>query len=246
MNKFKSKADAFRSMHIASNPLVLWNVWDAGSAKAIDDAGAAAIATGSFAVAGALGFDDGEQCPRETVLQVLRLICRATDLPVTHDAERGYGSSESDVADYIHEIVSAGAVGINLEDSIAPGEIRAADSQAKRLSAAKSALGDGFLNARTDVFFAPDERELEEKLEEVVQRSEIYAIAGADGLFVPGLVDLDIIEALVKRVALPLNIMRPLEGSSLSDIAQRGVSRISHGPFAWLRAMNDFRRFMST
>ena len=231
------KARIFRDLHIKSTPLILWNIWDAGSAKALAATGVPAMATGSYALAGALGYGDSEACPRAQVLNTLTLICQATDRPITHDAERGYGATPEAVGDYVAEIVEAGAVGINLEVGLASGGLRDAATQADRIQAAKQALGVGFLNARTDVFFDEAPRAENEKVEEVVARAGLYAEAGADGLFVPGLLALETITELVERVRLPLNIMRPLDGPTLSDLAACGVSRISHGPFPWLHAM---------
>ena len=242
MPSFQQKSAALHALHTPSDPLILWNIWDAGSARTVATTGAKAIATGSLSVAGALGYDDGEQCPREQVLRVLESVCRVTDLPVTHDAERGYGEREEDVRDYISEIVRAGAVGINLEDGLACDGIRLVEVQSARLSAAKAALGEGVLNARTDVFLRPDARDTGEKIEETVSRADAYRRAGADGLFVPGLLDRDVIGHLAKRVELPLNIMRAPDGLSLSDLAALGVSRISHGPFPWLAAMEGLKQ----
>lgn len=232
---------AFRSLHIQGAPLILWNVWDAGSARVLSEAGAAAVATGSFALAGALGYEDGEVCPREEVLNTLALICRVAACPVSHDCERGYGATTAEVGDYVRAVWEAGAVGINLEDGLGGGGLRDMSEQAERIAAAKSTLGDGFLNARADVFFVADERADAEKLDEVAARAAAYRAAGADGLFVPGLLDLALIEDLAARIDLPLNVMRPLDGPPVEALAAAGVARISHGPFPWLKAMADLK-----
>ena len=232
------KMRAFRALHVPGQPLVLMNVWDAGSAKVVSDAGAPALATGSFSLVGALGYEDGEQCPQELVLAALRLICRVADKPVSHDAERGYGETPAEVGEYIRAVVDAGAVGINLEDSVADeGELRGIEAQAQRVAAAKDALGEGYLNARTDVFLAGGESAKEDLIEETVRRARAYKQAGADGLFVPGMSDMDMIKRICDAVDMPVNVMRSLDGADIADLAKAGVARISHGPWPWREAM---------
>lgn len=229
---------AFHDLHVPGKPLLLMNVWDAGSAKAVSETAAPALATGSFSLAGALGYEDGEQCPKELVLGALRLICRVTDKPVSHDCERGYGKTPSEVADYIRAVVEAGAVGINLEDSVSEeGDLRDLGEQVERIAAAKAALGDGYLNARTDVFLGAAEPSGEEAL----TRAKAYKAAGADGLFVPGLSDLETIKAICAEVDMPVNVMRGLEGPDVRALAEAGVARISHGPHPWRKAMADLK-----
>ncbi|EAY71450.1 PEP phosphonomutase [Burkholderia dolosa AU0158] len=192
----------FRSLHRAGQPLVLFNVWDAGSARAVADAGAVALATGSWSVAAANGFADGEQMPKALVMEVLARIARATDLPVSVDLESGYGERLEDVADTIALSIDAGAVGCNLEDSFpTTGELRAVDAASARIAAAREAAdrtGTGyFINARTDVFFvAPADTHDERLLDDTLARARAYAAAGADGLFVPGVTSLDLISAM--------------------------------------------------
>ncbi|MEM7493155.1 MAG: isocitrate lyase/phosphoenolpyruvate mutase family protein [Pseudomonadota bacterium] len=233
---------AFRTLHVPGQPLVLMNVWDAGSAKVVSEAGALALATGSFSLVGALGYEDGEQCPKELVLGALHLICRVTETPVSHDAERGYGETPAAVGKYIREIVEAGAVGVNLEDSVGEeGALRGIDAQAQRVAAAKEALGDGYLNARTDIFLAGGESATEPLIDETLRRAKAYKSAGADGLFVPGLSDLDTIKRICDAVDMPVNVMRSLDGADIADFAAVGVARISHGPWPWRNAMTGLR-----
>ncbi|MEM1037257.1 MAG: isocitrate lyase/phosphoenolpyruvate mutase family protein [Pseudomonadota bacterium] len=236
------KIRAFRDLHVAGEPLVLMNVWDAGSAKVVSNAGASALATGSFSLVGALGYEDGEHCPKDLVLGALRLICRATDRPVSHDSERGYGETPAEVGEYIRSVVDAGAVGINLEDGVdSESGLRALDEQLVRISAAKEALGEGYLNARTDVFLLESGREMDDLIEEVITRARAFKVAGADGLFVPGLVDLKAINRICEAVEMPVNVMRSLDGPDISAFADAGVARISHGPWPWRKAMSDLK-----
>jgi len=111
------KADLFRGLHIPGKPLVLFNVWDAGSSKAVTAAGAKAIATSSWSVADANGFADGENIPLDLAIANLRRIVAATELPVTVDLESGYGATPEDVGGTISLAIKAGAIGCNLEDS---------------------------------------------------------------------------------------------------------------------------------
>ncbi|WP_423761387.1 isocitrate lyase/PEP mutase family protein [Burkholderia sp. NLJ2] len=237
------KGAYFRSLHRAGQPLALFNVWDAGSARTAADAGAVALATGSWSVAAANGFGDGEQMPRALVMEVLERIARATDLAVTVDLESGYGERLEDVAETIALSVEAGAVGCNLEDSFpATGELRDVEEAAARLAAARQAAdragADYFINARTDVFFkAPADSHDERLLDETLARARAYAAAGADGLFVPGLQSPALIRALTTASPLPVNVMRVAETPTLAELAEYGVARVSHGPYPYLQAM---------
>ncbi|MGE0240041.1 MAG: isocitrate lyase/phosphoenolpyruvate mutase family protein, partial [Parvibaculaceae bacterium] len=111
------KAEAFQALHVPGKPVILFNVWDAGSAKAVAAAGAAAIATGSWSVADANGYADGEQLPRAGAIENLERIVKVTDLPVTVDLESGYGETPAQVGETVAMAIAAGAIGCNLEDS---------------------------------------------------------------------------------------------------------------------------------
>lgn len=237
------KAEHFRALHVPGEPLVLFNVWDPGSARAVAAAGAAALATGSWSVANAHGFSDGEQMPLDLALDNLRRIVAATTLAVSIDLESGYGESPADVGDTVRRAIAAGAVGCNLEDSYpADGRLRAIDEQVERLrsarrSSAQAGLGF-FLNARTDVFLrAPREGHSDELVMQVLERAHAYASAGADGLFVPGLADVDLIALLAGRSPLPVNIMVGEATPPLRVLAEQGVARVSHGPGPYAAAM---------
>ncbi len=152
------KAEQFRRLHIPGKPVVLFNIWDAGSAKAVAMAGATAIATGSWSVANANGFADGERIALSLAIANLRRIAGATELPVTVDLESGYGDASEDVGKTIALAIDAGAVGCNLEDSFpANGKLREIVDQADRVRCARQTADAAnirfFLNARTDVFF---------------------------------------------------------------------------------------------
>jgi 2-methylisocitrate lyase-like PEP mutase family enzyme len=244
----ESKAEQFRALHIPGVPLVLFNIWDAGSAKAVIASGAKAIATGSWSVANANGFADGERIPLEFAIENLRRIVSLTDLPVSVDLERGYGTTPEAVGKTIARAIGAGAVGCNLEDSLPPdGALRAASDQAVRISHARRAAdavnNRFFINARTDVFFQrPAEQHDNAMLAEAVERARSYADAGADGLFAPGLTDIALIARLAAASPLPLNIMVGDGTPPLQVLADHGVARVSHGPGPYLTAMGALQR----
>ena len=158
MSETRKNADDFRALHVRGRPLVLFNVWDAGSAKAVAEAGARALATGSWSVAAANGFADGEALPLDLAIDNLARIVRASDLPVTIDIESGYRSTEAEVGRTIARTIASGAVGCNLEDSFPQtGKLRDVAAQAERIRHARKAAAESgigyFINARIDVFF---------------------------------------------------------------------------------------------
>lgn len=237
------RAAAFRALHVPREPIVLWNVWDAGSARAVARGGARALATGSWSVAAAHGQADGEQLPLDLAMANLARITAATELPVSVDLESGYGEGPADVARTISRAIEAGAVGCNLEDSVpATGALRAVEQATGRVAAAREAAARAgvalFLNARTDVFFqAPPERHDRSMVDDAIERGAAYARAGADGLFVPGLVDPALIAEVVDRSPLPVNVMIAAGSPTRARLAELGVARISHGPGPYLAAM---------
>jgi 2-methylisocitrate lyase-like PEP mutase family enzyme len=245
------QARTFRSLHVPGRPLILFNVWDAGSARAVAASGARALATGSWSVAAANGFGDGEQMPYDLCLANLQRIVGATGLPVTIDLESGYGADPQAVGETVACALRAGAIGCNIEDSFPEnGSLREASDQAARLRearAAADALGiPAFLNARTDVFFqaGPDQHD-ESMLEAALERGRVYAEVGADGLFVPGLVDERLIGRLVEGSPLPVNIMAGETTPPAARLAALGVARISHGPGPYrlvMRALENAAR----
>lgn len=219
-----SKAKAFRALH-DEGLLVLPNAWDAGSAAVIAHAGAQAVATTSGGVSWGLGRADGQQVSRAEMVAVVRRVVEAVDVPVTADAEGGYGPAPDDVAATIASVVEVGAVGANLEDSRPDGTLFSADEQAARLAAGRaSAPAEFVLNARTDVFLMGDR-----DLEDVLKRATAYAEAGADCLFVPGLIDLDAVRELVSRSPLPVNVMAFPGAPTVAQFAEVGVRRLSVG-----------------
>ena len=234
-------AEKFRSLHVKYNPVILFNIWDPGSAKAVEAAGAKAIATGSAPVAMAHGYADGENIPLEYVLDNLRRIVEAVDLPVTLDLEGGYGAAPEIVAENIAKAVDAGAIGFNFEDQIIGGEgLYGIDIQTSRVSAAREACDKKgiscFLNARTDLFLkAKPEVHSEAMLDDALRRATAYKKSGADGFFAPGIADEKLIARLCAEAPLPVNIIALPHVPGVKKLASLGAARISYGPVPYRR-----------
>ncbi len=247
MTTQQEQAEAFAALHVKGRPLVLHNIWDAGSARAVAEAGAPAIATGSWAVAAAQGFADGEALPMADVLRCAEQIVGAVDVPVSVDFETGYATEPGRLARNVAALMHTGAVGMNLEDRVIGGKgLVTAGVQAARINAIR-AMADAagvafFINARTDVFFGGSDADDAGKMTEVLARAAVYAEAGASGLFVPGLKDPDLIKRLCAATDLPVNVMRSMDGASVAALSDRGVARISHGPAHYLKAMQELTR----
>lgn len=239
-------AKRFQQLHQPGNPVVLFNAWDAGSAKAIAKAGAKAIATGSWSVAAAHGYDDGQNLPLPEALANLRRIVAAVNLPVTLDFEAGYGVAPEEVGVAVAQAVAAGAIGFNIEDRIIPqkGEraLYSLADQAARLRAAREACDaaqvPAYINARTDVFLrCGAETHNGAMVAEALERAQAYAKAGASGLFVPGLVNEDFIAKVCQASPLPVNVMYLPALPPAKRLAELGVARISYGPYPYRQAM---------
>jgi 2-methylisocitrate lyase-like PEP mutase family enzyme len=231
---------AFAALHRAGDPLILFNAWDPGSAKAVAGAGARATATGSWSVAAAFGFGDGEELPLELALDNLRRIVAAVDLPVTFDFEGGYATDPATVAANARRVREAGAIGCNFEDRVVAGAgLHPIDEQCARIGAMREAIGeDFFINARTDLFLASKSEEHGALMDQALERSRAYAAAGASGLFVPGLADEDLIGAVCASSPLPVNVMAMPGTPPARRLAELGVARVSHGPGPYRTAMD--------
>lgn len=237
------KAAALRALHIKGKPLVLYNIWDAGTAKAIAKAGAQAIATGSWSVAAAQGFPDGEALPMQILLDIAARIVGSTDLPVSVDFEGGYAAAPDEVAGNVAQLVQTGAVGLNFEDQVVGGTgLYAIDDQVARLKAIRAGSAI-VINARTDLFLKErDATRHDALISEVLERGHAYAEAGADSYFVPGVTDLDLIGRICEASSLPVNVMHSGPASEIPGLAAAGVARISHGPNPYRWAMEWLSR----
>ena len=243
-------AARFRALHArGSDPiLVLPNVWDAVTARLVEEAGARALATTSAGVAWALGYADGQKIPRDEMLGMVRVLARAVRVPVTADVESGYGAgTPEDTAETVRGVIEAGAVGVNLED--APGRDGAAvvdaEVHAERIAAARSAARDAgvelFINARTDTYLRKLGADDGARFEETVRRASLYLTAGADGIFVP-LAPADVIARLAKAIDAPLNVIAGPGSPSIAELREMGVARVSLGPGLARTALAHVRR----
>jgi 2-methylisocitrate lyase-like PEP mutase family enzyme len=234
-------AETFHGLHKKGDPLVLFNAWDVATAKAIAKT-SPAVATSSGAVASALGYADGEGVPFDMVTGLVSRISASVPVPVSIDLEAGYGDTPDAAAKSAAEILKAGAIGINIEDGLAAGKRQLVSPQqhaAKIKAVRNTAQQVGirlFINARTDPFLlkfgSPDQC-----LNEAARRAKAYADAGADGIFVPGLTDLALIEKFVQLTPLPVNIMVMQAVPEIGDLACAGVRRVSLGPWPMMAAM---------
>jgi 2-methylisocitrate lyase-like PEP mutase family enzyme len=235
-----AKFDRFAALHEPRAPLVLFNVWDAGSAKAVAAAGTQALATGSASVAGANGFGDREAVPLGLVLDNAARIVASVDVPVTIDFEGGYAVDPAGVAENFGRLAATGAIGCNFEDQVIDGDgIHPCAFQAERIAAARAAVGPAFfINARTDIFLqANADTHDEAKVDAAIARAHAYAKAGASGFFVPGLANLELLARVCWESPLPVNFMAFPGAPDAKAVADAGVARISHGPFPWRAAM---------
>jgi 2-methylisocitrate lyase-like PEP mutase family enzyme len=234
------KFRAFAALHVPGDPVILYNAWDAGSARVVAEAGAKAIATGSASVAAAHGYDDAEGLPLDLALANAGRVVGAVGLPVTIDFEGGYSVAPEGVAANMAKLAATGAVGCNFEDQVVGGEgLYPIETQAGRIRAARDAVGaDFFINARTDIFLkARMETHDAAMVDAALERAFAYAEAGASGFFVPLLADLALLERFCARSPLPANFMAFPGCPPAADVAAAGIARISHGPFPHKLAM---------
>ncbi|MBX9896852.1 MAG: isocitrate lyase/phosphoenolpyruvate mutase family protein [Qipengyuania sp.] len=234
----KNDVEAFGALHVPGQPLILYNIWDPGSARAVAAAGAPALATGSYGVAEAFGAGDGEKLPFADVIANLERIVAVVDVPVSLDVESGYGADPAAVRASVQAARDAGAVGINMEDRL-PGQARPlpVDEAAQRVAAA--AATGLFVNARCDLFYQT--ASTDELVEETLTRARAYAEAGASGLFVPFLTDREAVRTICEASPLPVNVTAKPELGTLAEIAALGVARISYGHQPWMWAMQKLK-----
>jgi 2-methylisocitrate lyase-like PEP mutase family enzyme len=236
-----TNAATFHALHAPGDLLVLPNAWDAASARLVEECGARAIATTSSGVAWAQGYPDGNAMPPSVVVAAMAAIARVVRVPVSADVEAGYSGDPGAVGDLVARVLDAGAVGINLEDGSESPDLLCAKIEAVKRAAARAGV-ECFVNARTDVFLrrlVADDR----AVETTIERARRYRAAGADGIFVPGLVAADAIRAVAAAVEpMPLNVMAwpGLEG--VAELRALGVRRLSAGAAIVSRTLGFARR----
>ena len=241
-----SKFELFASLHRPGDPVILYNVWDAGSAQAVERAGAKAIATGSHPVGDASGFGDAQQVPIDFVMDNAKRVVGAVEVPVTIDFESAYAVEPEEAAANVARLKATGAVGCNFEDQVIGGEgLHPLDRQCRRISAIRDAVGpEFFINARTDLFLKTQTYD-DALIDETIERGKAFADSGASGFFVPRLSDPKQIERVVREVPLPLNLIAFPGAPANRDWANAGVARISYGPFphrALMKTLEEWAR----
>jgi 2-methylisocitrate lyase-like PEP mutase family enzyme len=227
------KAIAFRQLH-RLGVLVLPNAWDVASARIFEEAGFPAIATTSAGIAFSLGYPDGQQISREEMIARIGRIVRAVKVPVTADVEWGYGSTPEEVVRTTRELIDAGAVGMNLEDTTGDANqpLLKLEDAVMKIKAVKETAAQTraplVINARTDIYLLTG-GDPEADYEEAVRRLLAYRDAGADCVFAPGLKDAETIGRLVKAVQCPLNILAVPGTPPIEELQRLGVARVSIG-----------------
>ncbi len=234
----KEKAELFLKYHHDKEILVLLNSWDTGSSKLIEASSFKAIATTSMGIAASLGYPDCQVIQLSEMIEVIKGIVNAVQVPVTVDIEAGYGNNINEIIDSVKKIIATGIVGINIEDSIELNPVLIGETEfCERISAIR-ALSDslGFhlvINARTDSFYTSSGSQ-QEKLYESIKRGNKYREAGADCIFVQPVSEKETISTLVKEINAPINILvNPTIGAglplSVSELQDLGVARLSLG-----------------
>jgi 2-methylisocitrate lyase-like PEP mutase family enzyme len=203
-----SKFETFAALHVPGDPVILYNIWDVGSARAVVAAGARALATGSHPVADANGWPDGQQVPIDFALANARRIAEAIDVPLTVDFESAYSTDPEEGGANVARLKATGAVGCNFEDQVIGGEgLHPLDLQVKRIAAIRRAVGEDFyINARTDLFLKTQTYD-DALVDQSIERGKAFADAGASGFFVPRLSEPKQVERVVREVPLPLNVI---------------------------------------
>jgi 2-methylisocitrate lyase-like PEP mutase family enzyme len=238
------KAAALRALHHHATPLVFVNVWDGASARIVESLGFPAVATSSAGVAYVDGYPDGQVISRDEMLAHVRIIAGAVGLPVTADVEGGYGPGIDDAVATARGAIAAGAVGLNIEDSVPRGLLLPIETQSERVRAMRRA-GDELgvplvINARTDVYHA--DATAETLFAETVTRAEAYLAAGADCIFVPFIDDAELIGRLAAAISGPLNVLAGGTSPDVATLARLGVRRISLGSSPAAHVLAAFRR----
>jgi 2-methylisocitrate lyase-like PEP mutase family enzyme len=239
----KADADRLRELHYGEKMLVLPNVWDAASAKIVAEAGFPAIATASAAISAMLGYPDGEGAPWQEMFAAAGRVARVVPVPVTVDAEAGYGMAPRELVGRLLEI---GAAGCNLEDTDhRAGGLADAAAHAGRLAAIRAAAADAgvaiVINARADTFLPASGVPEQERVAEAVRRGRLYLEAGADCIYPIGVSDERDIATLAAEVPGPINANTRPRGPDLAKLAELGVARVSYGPRFYRQALASLK-----
>ena len=221
----------FRELHYSDVPLLLPNAWDAGSALAFAAAGYPAIGTTSFGVAASVGLPDGGRASKAATVALAAQMCRLP-VHVTTDIEDGYSDDPVEVADLVAELASLGVAGVNLEDS-KDGHLVDPTVLSGKIAAVKRRSPDVFVNARVDNLWFAEQA----TVDAVLLRAHVYAAAGADGIFVPGLAASEDIRSVTAGIGLPVNVLvHP--SLTVAELGELGIRRVSSGSLPYRAAVD--------
>lgn len=244
-----TKIESFRKLNQSNDILHIGNVWDVQSALIFEKQNYKALGTSSFAIANSLGFEDGEELSFETLLTIVKQIVSKVNIPLSVDIEAGYSRDTNQIIENIISLYEIGVVGINIEDSVMINKDRIIlerNEFATILKKIKKVLKerniDMFINARTDNFIIG----LNNPLEETIKRVKLYEENGADGVFIPCIVDTEDIKEVVKSTTLPVNIMSMPNLPLFDTLQEAGVKRVSQGAFTYSSIMDDFKYKLET
>jgi 2-methylisocitrate lyase-like PEP mutase family enzyme len=224
-----ARATALLDLHTDPTLLTLVNVWDVASARVVASTpGTAALATASHAIAASYGYPDGEQIPRDLMLEAVARIVDAVEVPVTADLEAGYG----DAADTCRRAIAIGVVGANIEDQMKPLPDAVEAVRSVMRAASDEGVPDFVLNARTDAVLLAGDRDPGAVLADAIERGRAFLDAGAPVVFVPGALSEEQVTALAEAFGPQRLTMLPVPGGpSLARLQELGVGRVSFGPF---------------
>ena len=227
----------FRDLHTAG--FLLPNAWDAASARLFEAAGFPAVGTTSAGISYARGRRDGQSLSRGEMLREVQAIVETLRVPVNADIEAGYGDAPDVIRQTVREFAALGVAGVNLEDATGRPKqpLYSLEDQVRRVSAAREAAPDIFLNIRTDTFITGSGRDEDERLAETIRRGRAYLEAGADGIFVPLAVDSTTISLLAQELSGSLNVMAFPGAPSVPDLLRAGANRVSVGQSMMLAVM---------
>lgn len=234
------KAEQLRSLHHADQLLLLPNIWNPLGARILEKKGFPAVATASAAIGPSLGYQDGEQIKRSTLLSMLQRIASSVSVPVTADYEAGYGETLSELETSIRSLIESGVVGINFEDTKPSGGRWTVEEMAERVALVRQvseSMGVPLvINARPDSFLTG----MDAPLEDAVSRAFAYLAAGADCIYPIGPRDVTTVRALRDRIEAPINVLGEFSAETLQTLHKIGVNRVSLGPFVFRATMHKF------
>ncbi|MCP4323579.1 MAG: isocitrate lyase/phosphoenolpyruvate mutase family protein [Psychromonas sp.] len=239
----KEKAKELLALHSADKALMLPNIWSPLGARILEDKGFSAVATASAAISASLGYKDGEKIKFTTLMDIVTRIANSVSIPTTVDIESGYSTTDDELIDVITQVLDAGVVGINIEDSF-DGGLRNINEQANRISIIrKVAQNRGVplvINARIDCFILNIFSSNSEQVESTIDRAKAYLSAGADCIFPVGVDDLDTLKYIRKNISAPINVLVLPEKLTISDMEELGINRFSYGPFIFRALLKQF------